>query len=109
MSSNSIVRKWLDISEKFGSITRELHPVEFFFFSFSENTSSDLSIDLHKLGYEVYGIRESENQRWSVTGVTPPMSVEGNHFTAWADIMDALADSHKSLFDGWGMLIRKPE
>lgn len=109
MSSKYIVKKWLELSGKFGAQTNEMQPVEFFFYSISENSASDIAIDLHSLGYEVYDIKQIEDKRWSIVGVTLPLRIEEEHFSQWADMMHGIADSHEAVFDGWGMLINKPD
>lgn len=109
MSSNEIVKRWLDLSKNFGAASNQLQPVEFFFYASTENEASNLLIDLHLLEYVLYGIHECEDKRWSVIGATPPISIDEKDITSWVDLMYALAEKHHSVFDGWGMLILKPD
>ena len=109
MASNEIVARWLELSKNFGAASKQLQPVEFFFYASTENEASNLLIDLHLLEYVLYGIHECEDKRWSVIGATPPISLEEKDFAIWVDLMNILADKHHSVFDGWGMLILKSD
>jgi regulator of RNase E activity RraB len=109
MSSNMIVKRWLEISTNFGASSEQPQPVEFFFYASTENEASNILIDLHLLGYDVYGIYECEDKRWSIIGATPPISTDEKDITSWVDLMYALAEKHHSVFDGWGMLVLNPD
>jgi hypothetical protein len=104
--ADEALKKWLELSKKFGASVEDLRPVEFFFYAQTENEASDLLVDLHNLGFVLYGVGECKEERWSVIGATPPISVEENNFSVWRDMILALAEKHNSEFDGWGMLIK---
>lgn len=104
--SNDAFRKWLELSKQYGASMEGLQPVEFFFYSQTENEAADLLIDLHNLGYVLYGVGDCGDERWSVIGATPPISLNEGDFSVWLDMMHAFADKHNSIFDGWGMLIK---
>jgi hypothetical protein len=81
--------------------------VEFFFYADRENDACNLAIELHKLGYQVDGLREPGNTRdqWAITGITPKMKTEGEEFISWMDRMDELAKGNCCMFDGWGAMV----
>jgi hypothetical protein len=73
--ADEALKKWLELSKKFGASVEELQPVEFFFYAQTENEASDLLVDLHNLGFVLYAVGECKEERWSVIGATPPISV----------------------------------
>jgi regulator of RNase E activity RraB len=99
-----VVNSLLSLSKDYGGKTGQQQQVEFFFYAGSEEKASNLTIELSKLGYEIYDVDKSKDQ-WSVTGVTPTMMIDETGLTQWGEAMYALADEMEVVFDGWGMMI----
>ncbi|HLF33386.1 MAG TPA: ribonuclease E inhibitor RraB [Cyclobacteriaceae bacterium] len=85
----------------------EFRQVEFFFYTKSLGNATSLRDDLLKLGYEIYGIEGSVKKRFSLMGVTCPMSLKDEDFRKWVEKMNELGFINDCLFDGWGVLTRR--
>jgi regulator of RNase E activity RraB len=104
--NHKVVNRLLSLSKKYGGRTGQLQQVEFFFYADSEDKSSNLAIELSKLGYDVYGA-ESSGDKWSIIGATQLMKIDEATLAKWGEAMYSLAEDMEVLFDGWGMLIEK--
>ena len=78
--------------------------MEFFFYSKTIAKAESLSGDLEKLGYEVYGINESENNLYSIIGLTTPISLKEKEMDKWIQKMNELGFANDCKFDGWGTM-----
>ena len=107
MSRKAVNDRVLELIEHFGTKDNSVLSVEFFFFTDSQDSASNLSIELFKLGYEIYGVHEPDSisNQWSITGCTPKMNVDGDAISDWSNKMEQLAKENNSRFDGWGTLI----
>ncbi len=100
------IKQVLSNSKKYGGKTGHMQPIEFFFYSDTEDKGSNLAIELAEMGYSVYGVDKS-GDNWSIIGATPIMTIDEEALTKWAEAMYTLADKMHVLFDGWGMLVEK--
>jgi regulator of RNase E activity RraB len=98
--ANQEVKKLMN---KFGGHTDSSQNVSFFFYTDAEDKAANLAIELSKLGYEIFGIKDNSdnNEQWSVIGQTPPMPVEGEEFDFWSKRMVQLGFDCDCKFDGW--------
>ena len=78
--------------------------MEFFFYSKTRVNANELKKDLEKIGYEVYGIERSTKNQYSIIGVTPPISLEGEKFKKWIKKMNEIGFINDCNFDGWGTI-----
>ena len=108
MPANEKVKHWLELMSGFNIDESKWKQLEFFFYADTEDATSNLMIDLHQLGYTLYKTHRLSN-RFSVSGITPPMSIDEQLITAWADAVEELAEKHGVVFDGWGMGIETDE
>lgn len=92
--------------KQYGGTKRE-SPVEFFFYTDTEDKANNLAIELVKLRYEVYGIHAPANgiQDWSIIGATIPLLMNEQEMTKWCEAMNKLGYETDCRFDGWGTLI----
>ena len=99
-------RSLFKIFKQYGG-TKTESPVEFFFYSDTEDKANNLAIELVKLKYEVYGIHAPANdiQDWSIIGATIPLLMNEQEMTKWCEAMNKLGYETDCRFDGWGTLI----
>ena len=92
--------------KKYGGTKKE-KPVEFFFYTDSEDKACNLAIELAKLHYEIYEIHppENNNQDWSIIGLTTPLNMNEVEMTKWCEKMIQTGFETDCRFDGWGTLI----
>ncbi len=97
----------LELVKHFGTKDNSVLSVEFFFYTDRQDDASNLAIELHRLGYEIYGVSELVvgSRQWSVTGHTPKMSADDEAMHQWTVSMEKLGMSNNCTFDGWGTLI----
>jgi hypothetical protein len=76
--------------EHFGTKDNSVLSAEFFFYTDSQNSASNLSIELFRLGYEIYGVNEPDSisNQWSVIGCTPKMNIGEDAINEWSDKME---------------------
>ncbi len=94
----------LQILSAFGTEEGDQQAVEFFFDTDCEKKAKNLSEQLTRLGYEVYGVREL-NGKYSISGCTPTLKMTDRGMIEWSDLMNDLGYENDCLFDGWGTLI----
>jgi len=82
-------------------------PVEFFFYTDTEDKANNLVIELVKLEYEIYGIYPptEDTLEWSIIGATIPLFMNEHELTKWCERMNQLGYETDCRFDGWGTLI----
>ena len=87
--------------------TKTQGPVEFFFYTDTEDKANNLVIELAKLRYEIYGIYPPTEgiPDWSIIGGTIPMFMNEHELTKWCETMNRLGYETDCRFDGWGTLI----
>jgi regulator of RNase E activity RraB len=107
MSRKEANTRVLELMEHYGTKDNSVLAVEFFFYADKQDDASNLAIELHKLGYEIYHVTDpgSISSQWSVTGSTLKMSMKEDELSAWTDKMEQLARENNSMFDGWGTLL----
>ncbi|MFH1196426.1 MAG: ribonuclease E inhibitor RraB [bacterium] len=99
-------KRVLDLREESGFNSSNEARIEFFFYSHDENNAANLSVDLYKLNYEIYGVEKAPGENeWSIIGITPFMKLDVDVITEWTGLMYGIAGKHSSLFDGWGTMI----
>lgn len=101
----------LEIVKYFGTEDNSVLAIEFFFYAEFQDDASNLAIELHQLGYEIYGVNAPSGtcKQWSITGSTPKMSADDEAMYAWTVSMEKLGMSNSCFFDGWGTLIDQDE
>ena len=87
--------------------TKTESPVEFFFYTDTEDKANNLAIELVKLRYEVYGIHSPANdiQERSIIGATIPLLIKEQEMTKWCEAMNKMGYETDCRFDGLGTLI----
>lgn len=97
----------LEIVKHFGAKDNSVLAIEFFFYADRQDDASNLAIELHRLGYEIYAVNEpgAISKQWSITGITPKMSADDEAMYAWTVSMERLGINNNCTFDGWGTLI----
>ena len=95
---------FLKLLKKYFENVEGTRQMEFFFYSKTIEKAESLKTDLEKLGYEVYGINESENDLFSIIGLTTPISLEEREVDYWIQRMNELGFANDCKFDGWGTL-----
>ena len=85
-----------NIFKQYGG-TKTESPVEFFFYTDTEDKANNLAIELVKLRYEVYGIHLPTNdiQDWSIIGATTSMCMNDHELTNWCETMNR-SEEHTS-------------
>ncbi len=96
--------RYLDLLGKYDKRMEEPKEMEFFFYSKTRVNANELKKDLEKIGYEVYGIERSTKNQYSIIGVTPPISLEGEKFKKWIKKMNEIGFINDCNFDGWGTI-----
>ena len=96
--------RFLELLTSFKKESDEVKEMEFFFYSKTKTHALGLKKDLEKLGYEIYGIDKSYDGRYSIIGITPPMSLEEMEFEKWVGKMNEIGFVNDCFFDGWGTL-----
>ena len=96
--------RYLDLLGKYDRRMEEPKEMEFFFYSKTRVNANELKKDLEKIGYEVYGIERSTKNQYSIIGVTPPISLEGEKFKKWIKKMNEIGFINDCNFDGWGTI-----
>jgi hypothetical protein len=83
--------------------------VEFFFYAPTEDSASNLAIELSKLSYTLAPVDKAagDPSTWLVNGWTPKMSMSSATMEVWSMQMQELADAHECEFDGWGTLLEE--
>jgi len=110
MEANSVQpelnRNLFRLFKQYGGKKKE-GPVEFFFYTDTEDKAANLVIELAKLGYEIYGIYPPEDNKmdWSITGATTFLCMHERELTAWCEKMNQLGFETDCRFDGWGTMI----
>ena len=97
-------RRFLKLLKKYFKNVEGNRQMEFFFYSKTMENAESLSADLRKLDYEIYGINKSENDLFSIIGLTTPMSLEEAELDQWIKRMNELGFANDCEFDGWGAL-----
>ncbi|MDQ3681911.1 MAG: ribonuclease E inhibitor RraB [Bacteroidota bacterium] len=99
-------RSLLRLFKQYGG-TKTGSPVEFFFYTDTEDKANNLVIELVKLKYEIYGISSPAKgiQHWCIIGVTTPLLMNEYELTKWCEAMNRLGYETDCRFDGWGTLI----
>jgi hypothetical protein len=99
-------RSLVKLFKQYGG-TKTESPVEFFFYTDTEDKANNLVIELVKLKYEVYGIHPPANdiQDWSIIGATIPLMMNEQEMTKCCEKMNRLGYETDCRFDGWGTLI----
>ena len=103
--SESERRKALAVFEmnaSFGIEFRERQCFDCFFYADRQDDSSNLAIELHKLGYEVDVHKDPGMRNWSIVGTTPEMSTDLDSVGEWSEEILKLAKANRAVFDGWG-------
>ena len=95
---------FLKLLKKYFENVEGARQMEFFFYSKTMEKAESLKTDLEKLGYEVYGINESENDLFSIIGLTTPICLEEREVNHWIQRMNELGFANDCKFDGWGTL-----
>lgn len=108
-SQNAGARRFLELLGRYDRQLDEFRQVEFFFYAKSLGNATSLKDDLLKLGYEIYGIEGSLKNRFSLMGITCPMSLKDEDFSRWVEKMNELGFSNDCLFDGWGVLTQRQD
>lgn len=107
MSQKLANARVLEIVKHFGTKDNSVLAIEFFFYADRQDDASNLAIELHRLGYEIYGVHEPSGscKQWCITGITPKMSADDEAMYAWTVSMEKLGMNNNCTFDGWGTLI----
>lgn len=97
----------LELVKHLGKQDNSLLSVEFFFYADKQDDAGNLAIELHRLGYKIYGVTEpgDVHGQWSVTGCTSKMSADDECMYEWTVNMEKLSVNNNCIFDGWGTLI----
>jgi hypothetical protein len=110
MDSNAVQPKLnhslFKLFKQYGGKKKE-SPVEFFFYTDTEDKATNLVIELAKLDYEIYGIHPPAEgiMDWSIIGATTSLSMNEQELTKWCEKMNQLGFETDCRFDGWGTLI----
>lgn len=97
----------LELIDHFGTKDNSLLSMEFFFYADKQDDASNLAIELHKLGYQIYKVHEPDtiSAQWGIIGATPKMKMDDDSVSEWSEKMELLAKENNARFDGWGTLI----
>ena len=99
-------RSLFNLFKQYGG-TRTESPVEFFFYTDTEDKANNLAIELVKLKYEIYGIYPpaGDIHNWSIIRATTQLLMNEHELTKWCEAMTILGYETDCRFDGWETLI----
>lgn len=99
------VSRILQILSTFSAKEGDELAIEFFFDTDTLEKAQNLADQLNQLGYELYGIYES-NGKQSISGCTHSLKITNDAMIQWSDLMNDLGFENDCKFDGWGSLIK---
>lgn len=98
----SATPKVLELMSEIGAEPDKPLCIEFFFYAKESGQAHELARALKALGYKTSEPRLSVNEKWCLSGWTPPLASDMTSMVSWSEAMVRLSDRFHAEFDGWG-------
>ncbi len=98
----SATPKVLELMSEIGAEPDKPLCIEFFFYAKGYGHAHELARALGALGYKSSEPRLSLNEKWCLSGWTPPLPSDTPSMVSWSEAMVRLSYRFDAVFDGWG-------